>query len=192
MTRNVILAGLLAGLLACSTGCGVIGTILRCPFGPGTMCDSAYCGPSCTADCGPSCGACRGAPCAAEPCASCEPCGDPCCGPCCGACIGPVRPLRWLWRLFHPVCWDGGCGDVYWGDFHGAPPDCCDPCDRLGNWSGGGYGGSVSGGCEHCADSGVPSAQASQIISQTDRVVEPAKAESVAQAAPPRPARTRR
>jgi hypothetical protein len=39
--------------------------------------------------------------------------------------------------------WCGGnCGERYWGDFYNDPPDCCDPCDCHGNFTG--------GGCSHC------------------------------------------
>ena len=29
-----------------------------------------------------------------------------------------------------------GCGEVYWGEWTNHPPDCCDPCDNCGNWTG--------------------------------------------------------
>jgi len=32
--------------------------------------------------------------------------------------------------------WCSGCGDVYVGDYISHPPDCCDPCDCFGNWTG--------------------------------------------------------
>jgi len=72
-------------------------------------------------------------------------CGVPCDGGCgaCGPCGGPVcwqHPF--LAALFHPIQWTGcsrgGCGELYLGDFHSNPPDCCDPCDRCGQWTGGG------------------------------------------------------
>jgi hypothetical protein len=30
---------------------------------------------------------------------------------------------------------------LYWSEWHNDPPQCCDPCDRCGNWigPGGGY-----------------------------------------------------
>ena len=82
----------------------------------------------------------------------------------------------------------GGCGETYWGDWYGDPPDCNDPCDTCGNWTGGGVpagggyaigghvGAPTAGGCSECGGhagavpSGVPSG-AGQIVSQTDRVV---------------------
>jgi hypothetical protein len=29
-----------------------------------------------------------------------------------------------------------GCGEVYWDEWLSDPPDCCDPCDNHGNWTG--------------------------------------------------------
>jgi hypothetical protein len=55
---------------------------------------------------------------------------------------GPLTPL---FALFTRDSWCGsGCGERYWGDFYGDPPDCCDPCDRCGNFT---------GGCNSCGDS---------------------------------------
>ncbi|MCE9526681.1 MAG: hypothetical protein K8R36_11575 [Planctomycetales bacterium] len=31
-----------------------------------------------------------------------------------------------------------GCSDVYWGEWISDPPDCCDPCDQCGGFSGNG------------------------------------------------------
>jgi hypothetical protein len=38
-------------------------------------------------------------------------------------------------------CDCGGCScEMYWSEWHNDPPQCCDPCDRCGNWIGpGGY-----------------------------------------------------
>jgi hypothetical protein len=60
-------------------------------------------------------------------------------------------PLTWVFSLFARDSWYGpGCGERYWGDFYSDPPDTCDPCDRSGHYTGGGYGyrsnGYVSGG----------------------------------------------
>jgi hypothetical protein len=34
-------------------------------------------------------------------------------------------------------CWCGRtCGERYWGDFYSDPPDCWDPCDCYGNYTG--------------------------------------------------------
>jgi hypothetical protein len=79
-----------------------------------------------------------------------------------------------------------GCGqDRYWGDFYSDPPDCWDPCDQYGNYTGG------SGKCHTCggkvkraryseynegavveSDEGVVTGE--HIVSQSDRVVGPA------------------
>ena len=31
-----------------------------------------------------------------------------------------------------------GCGDMYWGEWISDPPDCCDPCDQCGGFTGSG------------------------------------------------------
>ena len=33
-----------------------------------------------------------------------------------------------------------GWGESYWSDFHSEPPDCWDPCDQCGNFTGGSCG----------------------------------------------------
>jgi hypothetical protein len=97
-------------------------------------------------------------------------------------------------------CWCGpNCGERYWGDFYSDPPDCWDPCDCHGNYTGGGCsscGGGThdgggyheSGGCRNCGRSGGvthsnvssgmddgPDMSDGKIISQDDRVVSPAQ-----------------
>ena len=79
-------------------------------------------------------------------------------------------PLSCLFALFGRGFWCGpNCGERYWGDFYGDPPDCEDPCDCHGNYAGGcrscggGYhdgavyhdGGTYneSGGCKNCGRS---------------------------------------
>jgi hypothetical protein len=47
-----------------------------------------------------------------------------------------ISPL-WERLLALGGCGQQGCGDVYWHEFHSDPPDCCDPCDEYGNWTGG-------------------------------------------------------
>ncbi len=58
-------------------------------------------------------------------------------GDCCGTdpCSrGPRRrPFANLLGMF--AC-NGGCGDVYYDEWVSDPPDCCDPCDNCGNWTG--------------------------------------------------------
>jgi hypothetical protein len=31
-----------------------------------------------------------------------------------------------------------GCGDMYWGEWVSDPPDCCDPCNKCGDYTGNG------------------------------------------------------
>lgn len=138
--KRIILLGLIAGLLTGSSGCCLLDQLLCPPFGPGTACNPEHCvggcGSTCATPCIPDCG-----PTCAEPCV--EPCIEPPCDPCAPACgpdpCLPCGPLTCLANLFRVPSWCGdGCGEMYWGDFHGDPPDCCDPCDRCGNFTGGG------------------------------------------------------
>jgi len=92
-------------------------------------------------------------------------CGAACYDPC----AYPVGPLTLVFSIFNPEHWDGGCGERYWGDFHGDPPHCCDPCDHMGNYTGGGCG------CSSTVE-GVVSTSEPIMVSQTDRVVSPARA----------------
>jgi hypothetical protein len=76
--------------------------------------------------------------------------------------------------------WCGpSCGERYWGDFYSDSPDCWDPCDGSGNYTGGrcrncgggyaqttGYGRNVVG--NSVDDAYMPEGN---IVSQTDRVV---------------------
>jgi hypothetical protein len=104
------------------------------------------CQNDCYEDCGhPGCGL-RGR--------SCDPCGNGCRPMTCHdkTYCGPLTPL---FALFTHDSWSScGCGQRYWGDFYGDPPDCCDPCDRCGNYIGGGNG---CGGCSSCGGSGYGS-----------------------------------
>ena len=109
------------------------------------------CGSSCGSSCDSCCDSCS------EPC--CNSCGS-CCGECtCGCCGGPGILLH-IFRLFHPNHWIGcgnncGCGEIYWGDFHGDPPDCCDPCDCRGNFTGC-RGGNCGCSPRYSVNNGVP------------------------------------
>ncbi len=122
-------------LLACcflvsSAGCC---TYCRPGYCPGMVCDPDRCAADC---CEPTCDPCR------QQC--CDPCGDSCCDPCCHEQCGYYSPyhhygvLTFLGRIFSPYhSWYGrSCGERYWGDFYGDPPDCHDPCDRCGNFTG--------------------------------------------------------
>jgi hypothetical protein len=139
-------------------GCGDCGSCSDCQGGecssclPGDRCSTSTCegravhGGDCYDSCG-GCGSCDG-------CDSCEPCHYP--GPL--QCVGNI--LRPIGVLLTPERWGcKGCGDVYWGDFHGDPPYCCDPCNQRGQYVG--YG-NCSSGCQDfgtcnsgCQDSGT-------------------------------------
>jgi hypothetical protein len=182
--KRLILFGLLGGLLATNTGCGLLQAVFcyrpcvargNCmPDGIGDCGDA--CGPmnrpvhgmkrACiTDDCGPTCGRpCRATRCQSciDSCDSCNSC-DPCADPCGSGCYGRPwhrGPLSCVFALFMPCTWCGGnCGERYWGDFYSDPPDCWDPCDCYGNYSGGSSsecstcgGGNASGGCRNCGN----------------------------------------
>lgn len=143
MTKQLALLGLVAVLLAGTSGCHLLGGPFWVPGGCGP-CGPAYGGPC--GPCGPACGPCVET--CVETCGevSCDPCGDPCvevgCGPACGPCYGGPgighSLLGLIGGLFHAERWCGPvCGERYWGDFHGDPPDCYDPCDCYGNYVGG-------------------------------------------------------
>jgi hypothetical protein len=181
----------------CDEGCGpACGP--RCPARPLACaprcartcgdCDAGCeteCGPACRAPCGRSCNSCcdpcgRSCNSCCNPCgrscnSCCDPCGDPCGDGCCERCWHR-GPLSCLFGLFTPCCWCGrGCGDRYWGDFYSDPPNCWDPCDCHGNYTGGGchHGG---GECRNCGggyvDQGA-TVSGEKIISQTDQAVGP-------------------
>jgi hypothetical protein len=127
----------------CDDGCGpVCGPTRRAcrepVCAPRRRAVVADCGDDC--DCGYPCGRACGRPCAKPcgraTCSTCDPCGDPCGGDCCGR-VWHRGPLSCLFALFTPNCWCGpSCGRRYWGDFYSDPPDCWDPCDGYGNYSG--------------------------------------------------------
>lgn len=127
MLKWFSISGLLA-MIATAGGC------LHCypgyqQLGPGAVCNPTYCQDSC----GPSWGAARYQV-GCGP-AECDPC-DPC-GPCYYGEYSPLGPFAAIFRIFKPVAWMGpSCGERYWGDFYGEPPDCCDPCDCYGNYTG--------------------------------------------------------
>ena len=50
---------------------------------------------------------------------------------------------------------DSGCGELYISDWHNYPPDCQDPCDCHGDYTGGGKGGKYWG-----PPSGIPAQRA--------------------------------
>jgi hypothetical protein len=85
--------------------------------------------------------------------------------------------LSCLFALFMPNTWCGpSCGERYWGDFYTDPPDCEDPCDNSGNYSGGGChhcGGSPHGHARNYVDNGESVVQEGELTPQADRVVKP-------------------
>ena len=141
-----MLIGLLGGLLASGTGCGIFCCGSRCGQG---NCDQGFCGGPCDDGCGPTCGptqrSFRGPVCAPRQTAACSDCGDcgcdPCADPCGDGCCGRCwysGPLSCFFALFTRCNWCGpNCGERYWGDFYSDPPDCEDPCDCYGNRAGG-------------------------------------------------------
>lgn len=223
MVRRTILISLIAGMFAvvggccafdasvCEPGGGCNGTCYEPPCRPnlglpwragcGMRCQTA-CESACETECGPSCGPSCGSSCGSV-CESCESCEDPCGG----SCGRPRRyrggPLGWLYKLAHPIYWQGGCGEMYWGDFHGERPDCCDTCNRMGQWTGsrgvcstqsdrGGF--SEPAKCETCGrpysssdqvvvvgqESNLPTAthrmdRGARLVSQTEEIVEPVR-----------------
>jgi hypothetical protein len=95
--------------------------------GSGCCCVPNQCGP---------CGTYGGASCICLPrpivweggCNECAPPGQSC-GDCCFEC-GLFPFLR------RGLTCGKGCGEVYVSEWISDPPDCCDPCDQCGNWTG--------------------------------------------------------
>lgn len=107
-------------------------------------------------------------------------CGDSCCpnpndpilGDCnkCGVCGGNDCPgYTPCGYLKYMLTCGAGCSEIYWGEWISDPPDCCDPCDNCGNWTGPGccnrkpvrnalkalWGTRYFGGCcSTCGDNG--------------------------------------
>ena len=119
---------------SCSCGCeSPCGGNCSCQTQRGNPCRDAACGEDC------------GYPYRRPGVRSCDPCGEICRPMTCHdkTFCGPLTPI---FALFTRDSWRGsGCGERYWGDFYGDPPDCSDPCDRCGNYTGG-YGGWNGGG----------------------------------------------
>jgi hypothetical protein len=207
--KRLMLISLLGALLATGTGCG-LGQAIFCyrpcamRGGCGGMCDSGgdcgpACGPACgpglglrgrltCSDCGDACDAPCGRPCRRPLCRSCgtcdSGCDDPCADPCGPGTCGRIwyrGPLSCLFGLMMRGAWCGpNCGGRYWGDFYSDPPDCWDPCDGYGNYSGGcsscgargGYSEDYDGDVGNTVDEGP--APRERIMSQSDREVVPA------------------
>jgi len=245
MTKHAVLICLAAGWVAAASGCGVGHTLLYEPFGPNSLCDMENCGVQAgDAGCDEGCAAPRDRPCGHRPClarprrAACEPCDDAACddgvcddGACddagcgrCGRCgrygrCGGCGLLGWVFRLLRGATYcESGCGERYWGDWYGDPPDCHDPCDQCGNYVGRGrpaeeYAAgtpddsarATGQSCRQCAQrsqsarrgqsarlaAASRSPYAPRIISETDRVVKPAQGETVQSETAPRVAQPR-
>jgi len=243
MTKHALLICLAAGWVAAASGCGVGRTLLYEPFGPNSLCDTENCGVRAgEAECDGDCGVPRGRLCGHRPClarlqrAACEPCDAGACddaacddGPCddagygrCGRCgrCGRGGLLGSVFRLLRGATYcESGCGERYWGDWYGDPPDCHDPCDQCGNYVGRGrpteeyasepaddLAQAPARGCRQCAQrsqsarrpqatgvaSGSRSPYAPRMISETDQVVKPAQGEPAPRLAQPRATADRR
>ncbi len=150
MRGTMWLMALGGGLLLSSSGCCGFLRDGRC--GQGCGCEGCD---RCDGDCGPTCGP------VGRPhrqhiygddggrCGDCGNCGSCCdeCGTCCqrNFCF---HPFRWIGSLFYAGTWCGpSCGNTYWGEGISDPPDCHDPCNRTGQWTG-------RGGCANCNHGG--------------------------------------
>lgn len=162
--RRTLAAILMVGICVLGTGCTNCGWVYE-PFGPGTLCTGAPCD-----GCGGGCGSCGVGDCTscAAPAPACTTCAAPTpaacscessCGSCdsCGVtcantCASPCGPLTWLFNVLNAGYCGDGCGEIWWGDFHSAPPTCCEPCNRMGEWTGqpGGAMPMHAGGCTSC------------------------------------------
>jgi hypothetical protein len=108
---------------------------------PGCGCE-ATCGCEASCGCEPACGTEVG--CGCEPACGCaEPCGcgTASCGTCgrnCRAKAGE-RWARFVGCMHKSLCGTGcsGCdGEIYWSEWYNDPPQCCDPCNQCGQWTG--------------------------------------------------------
>jgi len=206
--KRILLFGLLAGMLTASTGCGLYQAVFCYhPCGGQGGCGPGYCGDECDDGCGPACGPTRrpvrapvyasprraviadcdenvdcdvARPCRRATCATCDPCSDPCGSGSYGRCWHR-GPLSCLFALLAPNTWCGpSCGERYWGDFYSDAPDCSDPCDNYGNYTGsgchncGGSHGRVHGHHDGYVDDGTPVAEEMELAPQAERATAPA------------------
>ena len=151
--KRILLFALLTGVFAANTGCGLFHTCCCQPCG-NRGCGSLYYNAGDGGGCEPACATPRCASCVSNRAAvsggDCDSCGSPCSSPCgagCGARPWHDGPLScafaYLGRIFF-YC--PSCGERYWGDYYDNPPDCWDPCDNGGNYTG--------GGCSSCGSRG--------------------------------------
>ncbi len=220
--KKITLIIALGAMLVASSGCGLLQAIFS--YKPCVMrgtCEPSLCDEGCEEGYGPVYGgfprrtACPpvvgprravvcddecGMPCRRPVlCPRCRQTLDTCWDPCGDRCYGRVwhrGPLSCLFALFvRPSWWGPSCGERYWGDFYSDLPDCWDPCDCYGNYTGG------VGGCRECkrrSAGGIVEGYSSygypgrtignelpvpkeRIISQSERVVSPAPQPTVQQ-----------
>jgi len=134
---------LLTILVAATSGCAPYQMGYR-PMRPGVVCDPTHCPGTCGPMRAPACES----GCTTTECDPCDPCGS-----CYYGHYSPFGPLAAVFRLFRPVAWVGpSCGERYWGDYYSEPPDCCDPCDCHGNFTGMQMGPCRNGSAGVCAD----------------------------------------
>ena len=195
--RRTLAALLIAGLCVLGSGCAHCGWLYE-PFGPGTLCTG---GPGCdgcgAAACGtceaPACDTCSTPACGGPAPCSCQSACDPCGTPCPGTCGSPCGPLAWLFTVLNAGFCGDGCGEIWWGDFHSAPPTCCEPCNRMGEWTGQAGGGVPvrSEGCSSCGGGSTIDytfQDRSRVLAGPSRAASrPVKATPVSQAAKPIP-----
>jgi len=150
MTKRIFSLALLYAILGTAAGCRLLcGT--PDGFCPPGFCDPQNCADQCGSMLDEDCGSARppASPRRPGPAGLRMPvCEDPCdgCDVACGPCGFHGGPLRWLYRLLTRNCyWGRSCGELYWGDWWNDPPDCCDPCDRCGNFTGVHVRGCVDG-----------------------------------------------
>ena len=221
--KRILLAVLTCGVLVANSGCcgALLYRLVYCPLGPGTQCDPTHCGHVYMGAPGPAYGPVAdpvyGVGCETCGPVACEPAGMETCGPAmepgCGPALGPYYGpgygypygvsrccglLGGVFRVLFPPTWCGkGCGPIYLSEFHSDPPDCCDPCDRCGNFTGGGCVSCVSCGPAACGppacgppacDAPAPMLPAANYISRRTAPVEPAP-NVTRLARPPKPAR---
>ncbi len=184
--KRTLASLLIAGLCVLGSGCTHCGWLYR-PFGPGTLCTGGP-GDGCGGCGAPACSSCAAPACTtcAEPEAACDSCGTGCPSPC------GSGPITWLLGVLNGGYCGDGCGETWWGDFHGAPPTCCEPCNRMGQWTGNSGGSpdmstgecsSCGGGCSTCGGGSTMD----YTFQQQPRVLagSPAKVTRVSQAARP-------
>ncbi len=130
--KRLLGSGLLAILMLSGSGCRIFSAVLfPCEDPCGMPAHGVLgAGPLGMVDCGPPC----------------PPvvCGDPC-GVAGGVAGGAYRPgiISAVRALLNPATFHGpSCAGRYWGEAYSDPAACCDPCDRMANFTGpvcGGY-----------------------------------------------------